>query len=89
MNSLMWVLAGGFAGWVAFTYIHANASRGLLISMSIGMAGGLFGGHVLAPMLGDSASMADALSPGALLMAIASAAACLTIGEMIWRRFAI
>lgn len=89
MNILMWVLAGGFAGWVGFKYIHANASRGLMTSLAIGICGGYFGGSVLAPMLSEAPSMPDALSPGALLMAISSAAVCLTIAEMIWRRFAI
>ena len=89
MNILMWILAGGFAGWIGFNYIRANAYRGVMISIVIGMIGGYVGGNVLTPLLGETASMPDAINPVALLMALASATACLTIGDMIWRRFDI
>ena len=85
----MWVLAGGFAGWVGFKFIGANENRGMIISVVIGMVGGFLGGNVLAPMLGETAPMPDAISLFALLMAIATAAACLTIGDMISKRFGI
>ena len=87
MNIVLWILAGGFVGWVSFRFVGANAFRGLATSLGIGMCGGYFGGSVLAPIIGEAASTPDALNPVALLMAIATAAACLTIGDMISRRF--
>lgn len=87
MNVVLWVLAGGFAGWVGFKFIGANENRGMMISIVIGVIGGYVGGYVLAPMLGESAPMPDAISLFALIMALASAAACLTIGDMISKRF--
>jgi uncharacterized membrane protein YeaQ/YmgE (transglycosylase-associated protein family) len=87
MNVVIWVLAGGFAGWVAFKFIGANEYRGMIMSMVIGICGGYFGGSVLAPLLSDSVPVHDAISPIALVMALASAAVCLTIGDMISRRF--
>jgi uncharacterized membrane protein YeaQ/YmgE (transglycosylase-associated protein family) len=89
MNLILWLLAGGFAGWVGFRFIGANVSRGLLMSMVIGICGAYLGGSVLAPMLGDSAALPDAFSPVALIMALACAAVCLTIGDMIFRRFVV
>lgn len=86
MNFVLWLLAGGFAGWVGFRFIGANAGRGLLMSMAIGICGAYFGGSILAPMLGDTATMPDAVSPMALIMAIACAAVCLTVGDMLFRR---
>lgn len=87
MNLILWLLTGGFAGWFGFRFIGANASRGLLTSMAIGICGAYLGGSVLAPMLGDTAPLSDAFSPAALIMALACAAVCLTVGEMIFRRF--
>jgi uncharacterized membrane protein YeaQ/YmgE (transglycosylase-associated protein family) len=89
MNVVMWVLAGGFAGWVGFKYIGANENRGMMISIFIGMVGGFFGGNVLAPMFGGAAPAPGAISTFALVMAAVGAAACLFIGEMIARRFDI
>ncbi len=89
MNLALWLLAGGFAGWVGFRFIHANASRGLPVSMAIGVCGAYLGGSVLAPMLGETAPMMDAISPVALIMAAACAAVCLTVSDMILRRFLV
>ena len=89
MDVFLWALTGGLAGWVGFKYVGANAERGMLASLAIGVIGGFFGGFLLAPMLGETATMTDAFNPGTLLVAIASAAACLTISDMVWRRFAI
>ena len=89
MDMLLWVLACGFAGWIGFKFIGANAQRGVMVSIVIGGFGGFLGGNLLAPLLGETAPMADAFNPVALLVAVACAAACLTISDMIWRRFAI
>lgn len=87
MDILAWVVAGAFAGWVGFKFIGANESRGMMVSMIIGMTGGFLGGHVLAPMLGETAPMADTFSLITLFIALASAALFLTIGDMISKRF--
>jgi uncharacterized membrane protein YeaQ/YmgE (transglycosylase-associated protein family) len=87
MNLILWLLAGGFAGWIGFRFIRANVSRGLLTSMVIGVCGAYVGGSVLAPMLGDTVPLLDVFSPVALIMALACAAVCLTVGDMIFRRF--
>jgi uncharacterized membrane protein YeaQ/YmgE (transglycosylase-associated protein family) len=87
MNVILWILAGGFAGWAGYKFIGANKYRGMLISVAIGICGGYFGGSVLAPVLGETAAMPDAINPIALVMAIASAAICLTISDMISRQF--
>jgi uncharacterized membrane protein YeaQ/YmgE (transglycosylase-associated protein family) len=87
MNVILWLLAGGVAGWVAFRYMRANAYRGLLTSVAIGIVGGYLGGSVLSPILGDTTAMPDAINPVALIMALASAAVCLTVSDMIYRCF--
>lgn len=89
MIFILWLLAGGFAGWISFRFIGANASRGLFTSMAIGVCGAYLGGGVLAPMLDDSGSLSDAFTPVALVVALACAAMCLTIGDMIFRRFRV
>ncbi len=87
MNVLMWVLAGGIAGWIGFKFVGANENRGIMVSIIIGMVGGFFGGNVLAPMFGEPNAAQGSINVFALVMAIAFATACLTIGEMLARRF--
>lgn len=86
---VLWLAAGGFAGWVGFRFIGANVSRGLLTSMVIGVCGAYLGGSALAPLLGDAVPMTDAFCPLAPIMALACAAGCLTVGDMIFRQFIV
>lgn len=87
MNLALWLLVGGFAGWFAFSVLNANAVRGLFTSVVIGICGGYLGGSILSPMMGVSASLPDVIDPITLIMALAFAAVCLTVGDMISRRF--
>lgn len=89
MNIAMWVLAGGALGWIGFAYMKANENRGMIISVIIGMIGGFFGGNVLAPMLGAPTETPNDFNMYSLLIAMASAAACLTIGNMASKRFGV
>lgn len=89
MNILMWVLAGAMLGWIGFTILRANEDRGMVISIVIGAVGGLFGGNVLAPMLGAATDAPNDFSLFSLVIALASAAACLAIGNLISNRFGV
>jgi len=87
-NIMLWVLAGGVAGWIAFAFMKFNADRGLLISIIIGMVGGYLGGSILAPMFGAGPAVNPSdFNPFPLFIAFASAVACLTISNMIHKRF--
>jgi len=89
MNIAMWVLAGGMLGWVTYAHLQANKERGMIFSIIIGAVGGFFGGNVLAPMLGAVTDTPNIFSPFALLVAVASAAACLAIGNLLSKRYGV
>jgi uncharacterized membrane protein YeaQ/YmgE (transglycosylase-associated protein family) len=89
MNVAMWVLAGGMLGWIGFTILRANAERGMVISIVIGAVGGLFGGNVLAPMLGAITDAPNDFNVFSMVIALASAAGCLVIGNLCSDRFGV
>jgi len=89
MNIAMWVLGGGILGWTGFTILRANAERGMVISIIIGAVGGLLGGNVLAPMLGAAADASNEFSLFSLVVALASAAGCLVIGNLVSNRYGV
>jgi len=89
MNFAMWVLAGGVLGWIGFSMLDINRERGMIISVIIGALGGLLGGNVLAPMLGAVADTPNNFNMYSLVIAMASAAACLAIGNLLSRRFGV
>jgi uncharacterized membrane protein YeaQ/YmgE (transglycosylase-associated protein family) len=88
MNVILWLLAGAAVGWIACSAMNMNTHRGLMISAIIGIAGGFFGGYVLAPMF-STIEEAGGFNPVALLMAVVGAVACVTISDMMYERFGV
>lgn len=89
MNIVMWILAGGALGWAAFTWLGFNEARGTIVSIIIGAFGGVLGGQVLAPLMTSAPVVSGDFNVQALFIAAISASACLTIGNMIERRFGV
>ena len=89
MNIATWVLAGGLLGWIGFPILRANAERGRIVPVIIGAVGGLFGGNVLAPMLGAAANTPNDFSVFSLVIALAGAAGFLVIGNLISNRYGV
>jgi hypothetical protein len=57
--------------------------------MVIGMAGGLFGGKIIAPMFTAAAAVPAAFSVFATIFAVALAAAFLAIGNLVYERYGV
>lgn len=89
MDIVMWVLAGGVIGWVAFAYLGFNEERGLNVSVVIGAVGGVIGGKLLAPMFGAGAAVPGDFSLMVMIIVLASAAACIVAANQIHSRFGI
>ncbi|MBI3041246.1 MAG: hypothetical protein HYY78_00260 [Betaproteobacteria bacterium] len=89
MNIAMWVLAGGILGWMGYTVLKFNEERGLIVSIIIGVVGGFFGGNVLAPMLGTVTDAPNNFNVFAMAVALASAAGCLAIGNLVSNRYGV
>ncbi len=89
MNLAMWVLAGGILGWIGYTILKVNEERGIVISIIIGVVGGFFGGNVLAPMLGAAVETPNDFNLFSMVIALASAAGCLAIGNLVSNRYGV
>jgi uncharacterized membrane protein YeaQ/YmgE (transglycosylase-associated protein family) len=89
MSIAMWMLAGGTAGWIGFVLFGFNAKRGLPASIVTGALAGWLGGGLLAPMVAAGTVVPGEFNPFSMFAALAAAAGCLIVGEMIYRRFGI
>ena len=89
MNIAMWVLAGSMLGWIGYTVLKINEERGIVISIIIGVVGGFFGGNVLAPMLGAVTDTPNNFSLFSLVVALAGAAGCLAISDLVSNRYGV
>jgi len=87
MNIVIWLLAGGVVGWTACLVLKANMARTMFASIAIGTVGAFLGGVLLAPLVGNGPANPNDFNPFALFVALASAIACLIIGNMIYRRY--
>lgn len=87
MDVIVWILAGGALGWVAFSYMGLSEDRGMMISVIIGAVGGVFGGKLIAPMFSGAAAVPDAFSVTALLFAGVVATAFLVVGNLVYNRW--
>jgi uncharacterized membrane protein YeaQ/YmgE (transglycosylase-associated protein family) len=89
MDIVMWMLAGSVIGWAGFVHLGFNEERGMSASVIIGAIGGVVGGKLLAPMLGAAAAAPGEFSLAVLIVALASAAACLAAANKIHERFGV
>jgi len=87
MNFALWVIAGGVLGWASYAIFQANKPRGVKVSIIIGAVGALIGGHFLPPLLGVTTMTPHDFSLYSLVAALASAAACLAIADVISNPF--
>ncbi|HVC11647.1 MAG TPA: hypothetical protein VNE59_08440 [Burkholderiales bacterium] len=89
MNIVMWMLTGGIAGWVGYAFLGYNEERGMVVSIIIGIAGGIIGGKVIAPMFTAAAAVPGNFSLSAVLFAAAIATAFLALGNMVYKRWGV
>lgn len=89
MNIVMWVLAGGALGWVAYQYWGFNEDRGLPISIAIGGAGGFLGGKILAPLFATAEAIPGDFSPTTMFFAAGAAAICIFLGNFVSKRWGV
>lgn len=89
MNIPIWVLAGGMLGWIGYSVLKFNEERGMVFSIVIGVVGGFFGGNVLAPMFGAVTDAQNSFNLFAMVVAMASAAGCLAVGNLISNRYGV
>lgn len=89
MNIAIWMVAGAAIGWLGFTYFEFNKNRGLFPILIIGAVGALVGGQSLAPMFSAVGDPVIGFSPFALVVALATATACLVISSELSKRYDI
>ena len=89
MELVLWLVAGAVLGWVAIAYFGLNKDRGTIVSIVIGAAGGVVGGKLVAPMFVAGAAVPGEFSMAALIVVLASSAACLAVGNLVHNRYGV
>ncbi len=66
INFVVWLILGGFIGWVASMLMKNHADQIIFLNMLVGIAGAMLGGWLLSPMLGSTAVNLQQFSLAAL-----------------------
>jgi uncharacterized membrane protein YeaQ/YmgE (transglycosylase-associated protein family) len=89
MELVLWVAAGAAMGWLAITKMGLNEQRGMIVSIIIGAVGGVIGGKLVAPLFGAVATVPGDFSLAGFFVVLASAVACLMLGNLVHNRFGV
>lgn len=89
MNIFIWIVAGGMLGWAGYRFWGFNEERSPVVSIVIGAAGGVVGGHLIAPVFLSAAAVPANFNSPALFFATAIAATFLFVGSIIHQRWGI
>jgi uncharacterized membrane protein YeaQ/YmgE (transglycosylase-associated protein family) len=85
INIVVWLIVGGFIGWLASIVMHATAQRGVLMNIVDGIVGASIAGRLSAPLFGISTVNQSSLSLPALLVPLLGAVILLAVVRFLRR----
>ncbi len=85
MNFIIWLIAGGFIGWLASIMMKTNDQQGIFLNVVVGIAGAMVGGWFISPLVGVGTINQNNFSLPALLVSLAGAAILLAIVNLLRR----
>ena len=85
MNTVIWLIAGGVVAAAAFSALHLNVARGLVVAVVIGAFAAYFGGSVISPLF--ASPVPGEFNLLALMIACCTALGVLYLSDTIYERF--
>lgn len=83
MNFIIWLIVGGFVGWVASMIMRTNGQQGMLLNVIVGIVGAFVAGLVLTPLFGISTINQSNFSLPALLVSLMGAVILLAFVSLL------
>jgi uncharacterized membrane protein YeaQ/YmgE (transglycosylase-associated protein family) len=85
MSIIIWLIVGGFVGWLASLIMRTDAQQGIVLNIVVGIIGALLGGFLLAPLFGTGTINQGDFSLSGLLVSLLGAVVLLAIVNLIRR----
>jgi uncharacterized membrane protein YeaQ/YmgE (transglycosylase-associated protein family) len=85
MNFIIWLIVGGFVGWIASIVTGTNRQQGILLNVIVGIVGAFVAGLVLTPMLGIATINQNNFSLPGLLVSLIGAIILLAVVSLFRR----
>jgi len=85
MNVLVWLVIGGFVGWVASMLMNTDGQQGILMNVIIGIVGAVLGGWLLGGYFGSSTINQGDLSLNSLFVSLIGAVVLIALLKVVRR----
>lgn len=86
MNFLIWLIIGGFIGWLASILMKTDGQQGIFLNVVVGIIGAMLGGWFISPLVGVGTINQDNFSLPALFVSFVGAVILLAIVNLVFRR---
>jgi uncharacterized membrane protein YeaQ/YmgE (transglycosylase-associated protein family) len=85
MSIIIWLIVGGFVGWLASLIMRTDGQQGIVLNIVVGIIGAFLGGFLLAPLFGTGTINQGDFSLSGLLVSLLGAVVLLAIVNLIRR----
>ena len=85
MNFIIWLIVGGFVGWLASIMMKTSDQQGIFLNVVVGIVGAMVGGWFISPLVGVGTINQNNFSLPALLVSLAGAALLLAVVNLVRR----
>jgi uncharacterized membrane protein YeaQ/YmgE (transglycosylase-associated protein family) len=82
INFIIWIIVGGFIGWLASIIMKTNSRQGMIADIIVGIVGAFLGGYFLSPLFNVSTINESNYSIPALLVSLGGAIILLAISKL-------
>ena len=82
INFIIWIIAGGFIGWLASLIMKTNSRQGMIADIIVGIVGAFVAGYFLSPLFNVSTINEINYSIPALLVSLGGAIILLAISKL-------
>ena len=82
INFIIWIIVGGFIGWLASIIMKTNSRQGMIADIIVGIVGAFVGGFFLSPLFNISTINESNYSIPALLVSLGGAIILLAISKL-------
>lgn len=86
MNFIIWLIIGGFIGWLASILMKTDGQQGIFLNVVVGIIGAMLGGWFISPLVGVGTINQDNFSLPALFVSFVGAVILLAIVNLVFRR---
>ncbi len=85
MNIIIWLVVGGFLGWLASLLMNTDGQQGIILNVVVGIVGAMVAGWFISPLVGVATINQGNISLGGLAVSFLGASLLLAVVNLLRR----